>query len=249
MQSLFFNTLHAICIEKVVYMETGVELYCKVYQSPRIPRVVLTPNSQYGRQDPPNLDARKSTDQQSEQSVCRETCRSLLEDTRRKHPGESQLWRYRETCRGNVDYRIPGIPHSTVLKEDANRKDTVKRLIQQFENHPKRNSLLQDLNKTEEVNPFSEKSKELITDMGKTEIFELCETSSEIQCPNCALYWRSRHHPLHLRQMPAAYRKESTVEQGQIRRPVNSRLPHQKESYPRCQTWTICAADHVLQST
>ena len=98
----------------------------------------------------------------------RETCRSLLEDTRRKHPGESQLWRYRETCRGNVDYRIPGIPHSTVLKEDANRKDTVKRLIQQFENHPKRNSLIQDLNKTEEVNPFSEKSKELITDMGKT---------------------------------------------------------------------------------
>ena len=30
MQSLFFNTLHAICIEKVVYMETGAELYCKV---------------------------------------------------------------------------------------------------------------------------------------------------------------------------------------------------------------------------
>ena len=129
------------------FMRFVLRRWCKVYQPPRVPRVVLTPNSQYGRQDPPNLDARKSTDQQSEQSVCRETCRSLLEDTRRKHPGESQLWRYRETCRGNVDYRIPGIPHSTVLKEDANRKDTVKRLIQQFENHPKRNSLIQDLNK------------------------------------------------------------------------------------------------------
>ena len=46
-----------------------------------------------------------------------------------------------------------------------------------------RDSLIQDLNKTEEFNPFSEKSKELITSMGKTEYFELCETSSEVQCP------------------------------------------------------------------
>ena len=65
----FFNTLFAICIEKVVFMKTGEELYCKVFQSPRLPRVVLTPNSQYGRQDPPNPEARKSTDHHSEQSV------------------------------------------------------------------------------------------------------------------------------------------------------------------------------------
>ena len=39
----------------------------------------------------------------------RETCRSLLEDPRRKHPEESQRGKYRETCRGNVDYIIPGI--------------------------------------------------------------------------------------------------------------------------------------------
>ena len=70
---------------------------------------------------------------------------------------------------GNVDYRIPGIPHSTVQKEDSNHKETVKRLIQQFENHPNRDSLIQDLNKTEEFNPFSEKSKELIISMGNTE--------------------------------------------------------------------------------
>ena len=68
-----------------------------------MPRVVLTPNLQYGRQDP---EARTSTDHQSEQSVqYRETCRSLLVDTRRKHLEESQRGKYRETCRGNVDYR------------------------------------------------------------------------------------------------------------------------------------------------
>ena len=29
----------------------------------------------------------------------------------------------------------------------------------------------------------------MITDMGNTEIFELHETSSKIQCPDCALHW------------------------------------------------------------
>ena len=82
----------------------------------------------------------------------------------------------------NVDYRIPCIPDSTVQKEDTNRKETVTRLFQQFENHPNRDTLLQDLNQSEEINPFSEKSKDLITDLGNTEISELFETSSKIQC-------------------------------------------------------------------
>ena len=58
-QSLFSDTLPAICFEKVVYMKTGEDLHCKVHQSPRSPRVVLTPNLQYGRQDPPSPEARK----------------------------------------------------------------------------------------------------------------------------------------------------------------------------------------------
>ena len=53
-----FNTLPAICIEKAVFMKTGKDLYCKVYQSPRLPRVILTPNLQHGRQDPSNPEAR-----------------------------------------------------------------------------------------------------------------------------------------------------------------------------------------------
>ena len=65
----------------------------------------------------------------------------------------------------------------------------VKRRIQQFENHPNKDSLGQNLNKNEEFNPFSEKSKELITSIGNTVYFELCEISSKIQCPGCALYW------------------------------------------------------------
>ena len=64
-----------------------------------------------------------------------------------------------------------------------------KGLIRQFENHPNRDSLMEDLNKTEEFNPFSEKSKELITSMGDTEYIELCEISSKIQLPDCSSYW------------------------------------------------------------
>ena len=74
--------------------------------------------------DPPGLDARKSTDHQSEQRLYRGTCRSFLQDTRREYPGESQGCLYKETCRCNVDYGIPGFPHSTVQQVDTNRKET-----------------------------------------------------------------------------------------------------------------------------
>ena len=55
-------------------------------------------------------------------------------------------------------YRIPGIPHSAVEQQDTNRRDKVKKLIQHLESHPNKESFLQDLNKTEEINEFSEKS-------------------------------------------------------------------------------------------
>ena len=81
-------------------------------------------------------------------------------------------------------------PFCTVQQQDTNRKETVKKLMQQFENHPNKESFLQDLKKTEKINTFSKESKKLITDTGNiTEIFELCETSSKKQCPDCNLYW------------------------------------------------------------
>ena len=178
-----FNTLPAICIEEVVYMKIEEELYCKVYQSKRAPRVVLTPNFRPipMRENPPTVKANEALTRKPVAHFSRTHVASIPEKVRR--------WRYRETCRGNVEHRLPGIPHSTVQKEDTNRKETVKRLIQQSENHLNRDSLMQDMNKTEEFNPSSEKSKELITDLGNTEIFELCETSSKLQCPDCTVYW------------------------------------------------------------
>ena len=156
-------------------------------------------NLQHWRQDPSN--PRKSAYHQSEQSA-----------------------KYEEICRGNVDCRIQGVPHSTVQKADSSRREIVKRLIQQFETDQNRDSLTEDLNKIEEFNPFNKKSKELITSMGNTEYFELCEISSKMQCPWLLFALGSWHCIRHLRQMYAAVGRESTVEHGKIRRPVNSRL-------------------------
>ena len=58
---VLYNTLPAICIEKAVCMKTKEELFHKVCQSPRLPRVILKPNSQSGQQDQLDQEGRKST--------------------------------------------------------------------------------------------------------------------------------------------------------------------------------------------
>ena len=139
----------------------------RYHQSPRLPRVTLVPNSQYSRKDLPITDSRNSHDCESEEDKHRETCSS-----------------------SRLDFRIPGIPHSTVEQVETNRKETVRRFVEQFENHPNRNMLLKDFEKSEEINHFSQELKDLITEMGNTEeIFEFYETSAKRQCPGCALCW------------------------------------------------------------
>ena len=140
---------------------------------------------QYGRQDPPNPEARKSTDHPSTGKPVAHFSRAHVIPEKVSDGSTGELVAVTLITEFQVHLT------SNVQKENSNRKETVKRLIQQFENHPNRDSLMEDLNKTEEFNPFSEKSKELITSMGNMEYFELCETSSKIQCPVCALYWEA----------------------------------------------------------
>ena len=103
-------------------MKTGEEHYCKVYQSPRLPRATRVPKPQHDQKDVFVLESRSSDDREDEVHHHRETCGS-------------------DHC---VDFRIPGIPHS------------------QFESHPNRNMLLKDFVKSEEINHFSQESKDLI---------------------------------------------------------------------------------------
>ena len=133
-------------------MKTEEELNDKVYESPRLPRVILKSNSQSGQQDQPDQEARKFSDHQSVSGS------------------------YGKPAAATLNCRIPGIPHSTVQQQDTNRRETIKKLIQQFQNHSNKEFFLQDLNQTEEIYTFNEKSKKLITDMGNTESFDLSET-------------------------------------------------------------------------
>ena len=83
------------------------DLFQKVRLIPRVPRVVLKSNSQYGPQDPQSQETRSSWNHSS----------------------------YGETCNNTVDHRIPGVPLSAVEQQDTTRENKVKEFIEKFENH------------------------------------------------------------------------------------------------------------------
>ena len=122
-------------------------------------------NSQYGLQDPQNQDARSLWEPSSNSNI------------------------FGETCDSTVDHRIVGVPLSAVEPQNTTSENKVKKLIEKFENHKNKHSLIQDLRQTEKINKFSKESQDLTADMDNTEIFELCENSSKQQCPDCNVYW------------------------------------------------------------
>ena len=86
----------------------------------------------------------------------------------------------------NMDFRIPGLPQSVVKQAESSR---VRELVEKIENHPDRHALQRDLQQNKAYNPFSAKSKQMIQDVGKVELFELFETDSKTQCKACLSYW------------------------------------------------------------
>ena len=90
-----------------------------------------------------------------------------------------------------MDYRILGIPLSTVEQRDATRENNVKKLIEKFEKHQHKEPYTKALSQTQKINKFSKGSQELIADVNNTEIFELCENSSNQQCLECNTYWEN----------------------------------------------------------
>ena len=122
------------------------------------------------------------------------------------------------------------------IKKTRIAKKPSEGLFQQFENYPNQDSLIQDLNKTEEFNPLSEKSKELITSMGNAEYFELWETSSKIQRPDSALYWEEGI--IYCTRGKCMQTTERNRQLNKTRYDVLS-IPGcviKKKSYPWCQT-------------
>ena len=86
----------------------------------------------------------------------------------------------------NMDFRIPGLPHSVVKHAQST---SVRELVQKIENHPDRHALQQDLSQNQAYNPCSPESKKMIQDVGNIELFELLETDPKTQCKACLSYW------------------------------------------------------------
>ena len=97
---------------------------------------------------------------------------------------QSELFTQREVI--DVDFRVSGLPHSVVKQAESSR---VRELVKKIESHPHRQDLQADLQQSNDCNPFSEKSKKMIQDMGNVELFELCETIPKVLCSKCLLYW------------------------------------------------------------
>ena len=92
----------------------------------------------------------------------------------------------RERIEEDMDFKIPGLPHSTVKQlQSAN----VRELIQKIENHPNRHALQRDLQQSQSFNPFSQESKEMIHEVGNIELCELLDTEPKTQCKVCLSYW------------------------------------------------------------
>ena len=86
----------------------------------------------------------------------------------------------------NIDFNIPGVPHSAVERSQG---VNVQNLIQKIENHPQRQALQSDLQQHRQFNPFSEESKDAIQAAGNTELCEIVDVEPKAQCRACLTYW------------------------------------------------------------
>ena len=86
----------------------------------------------------------------------------------------------------NIDFNIPGVPHSAVKQLHG---ASVRDLIQKIENHPQRHALQSDLQQHRQFNPFSKESQDVIKAAGITELCELLDMEPKAQCKVCLSYW------------------------------------------------------------
>ena len=95
--------------------------------------------------------------------------------------------------RRNLEQRrgLPNSWHTTFNSGTAGYNAYIKKLIEKFEKHQHKESYLKDLSQMQKINKMSKESQDLIADMNNTEIFELCENSSNQQCLECITFWEN----------------------------------------------------------
>ena len=91
----------------------------------------------------------------------------------------------RERIEEDMDFKIPGLPHSAVMQLQS---ASVRELNQKIENHPNRHARQRDLQQSQSFNPFSQESKQMTHEVGNIELCELLDMEPKTQCKVCLSY-------------------------------------------------------------
>ena len=86
----------------------------------------------------------------------------------------------------DIDFRVSGLPHA-VVKQAENF--LVRELVKKIESHPHRQALQADLQRNNACNPFSDKLKVMVREMGNVEPVRVMRNIPRVQCSQCLLYW------------------------------------------------------------
>ena len=201
---ILYQTLPASCIPKAVRMETGEIIYEKVYESPRPPPKISLRNDWMKELGSEVADERfgfrscsttrrrscANHDRTVKPVVCPQegvhqtrfsrgsTNFNVEDETNPERTGRPVVCSQSDRSMLNevdIDFRMLGLPHSVVKQADNYH---VRELVKKIENHPHRQSLQRDLQQNNAYNPFGEKSKKTIKDMGNVELFELLNAKS-----------------------------------------------------------------------
>ena len=124
---------------------------------------------------------RSDKDKDSDENVDADRVRTV-----RPVESEQSIDLFTQRLEIDIDFRVSGLPHAVVKQAENFR---VRELVKKIERHPHRQAPQADLQQSNANNPFNEKSKKMIRDMGNVELFELCETIPKVQCSECLLYW------------------------------------------------------------
>ena len=112
----------------------------------------------------------------------------------------------RERIEEDMDFKIPGLPHSTVKQLQS---ASVRELIQKIENHPHRNALQRDLQQSQSFNPFQSRIKTNDSGCWEHRIVRITRHGTQNAVQSMFIILGHRHRLLHVRALLAErYRGE-----------------------------------------
>ena len=152
---------------------------------------------------------------------------------------QSDAQSFRETGCNIVDKRVPGISLSTAQQQDEQRQHKVAKLTEKFESHQHKEQFLKDVSQTQKINRFSDASQKLLQDMDQTEIFELCENSTELQSSDCNSLTKIGIILLQLWTKFEEVAGSHNISKGQLRFQFDPWLHRYEEFQSRTKAWPI----------